>query len=404
MDQKKSIVLYLHVHQPYRLRHYTVFDTSNKHDYFNNYDPDFNKGNKAIFDKVSQKSYLPTNKILKELLDKTDFKISLSITGVILDQMKSWSSEVLNSFKDLVATGKVEILAETYHHSLAFFYSKNEFEKQVEMHQKIVQDIFGVKPMVFRNTELTYNNDLGYWADQANYKGIITEGWDPILGWRNPNHVYRPAYTRKIKLLLKNYRLSDDLAFRFGDRAWSEWPLSVEKYCHWMSNDSDSSIFNLFMDYETFGEHQWQESGIFDFLSHLPDEWLKDSNHKFMTVSEAIDSYDALDTIDVPNTITWADTERDLSAWIGNSMQVSAIKAIYELEEAILATNDFGLIEDWRKLQTSDHFYYMSTKYFNDGDIHSYFSPFANPYEAFMNYMNVYHDLKYRISEKGLKI
>lgn len=404
MDQKKSIVLYLHVHQPYRLRHYTVFDTSNKHDYFNNYDPDFNKGNKAIFDKVSQKSYLPTNKILKELLDKTDFKISLSITGVILDQMKSWSSEVLNSFKDLVATGKVEILAETYHHSLAFFYSKNEFEKQVEMHQKIVQDIFGVKPMVFRNTELTYNNDLGYWADQANYKGIITEGWDPILGWRNPNHVYRPAYTRKIKLLLKNYRLSDDLAFRFGDRAWSEWPLSVEKYCHWMSNDSDSSIFNLFMDYETFGEHQWQESGIFDFLSHLPDEWLKDSNHKFMTVSEAIDSYDALDTIDVPNTITWADTERDLSAWIGNSMQISAIKAIYELEEAILATNDFGLIEDWRKLQTSDHFYYMSTKYFNDGDIHSYFSPFANPYEAFMNYMNVYHDLKYRISEKGLKI
>ena len=404
MDQKKSIVLYLHVHQPYRLRHYTVFDTSNKHDYFNNYDPDFNKGNKAIFDKVSQKSYLPTNKILKELLDKTDFKISLSITGVILDQMKSWSSEVLNSFKDLVATGKVEILAETYHHSLAFFYSKNEFEKQVEMHQKIVQDIFGVKPMVFRNTELTYNNDLGYWADQANYKGIITEGWDPILGWRNPNHVYRPAYTRKIKLLLKNYRLSDDLAFRFGDQGWSEWPLSVEKYCHWMSNDSDSSIFNLFMDYETFGEHQWQESGIFDFLSHLPDEWLKDGNHKFMTVGEAIDSYDALDTIDVPNTITWADTERDLSAWIGNSMQISAIKAIYELEEAILATNDFGLIEDWRKLQTSDHFYYMSTKYFNDGDIHSYFSPFANPYEAFMNYMNVYHDLKYRISEKGLKI
>ena len=404
MDQKKSIVLYLHVHQPYRLRHYTVFDTSNKHDYFNNYDPDFNKGNKAIFDKVSQKSYLPTNKILKELLDKSDFKISLSITGVILDQMKSWSSEVLNSFKDLVATGKVEILAETYHHSLAFFYSKNEFEKQVEMHQKIVQDIFGVKPMVFRNTELTYNNDLGYWADQANYKGIITEGWDPILGWRNPNHVYRPAYTRKIKLLLKNYRLSDDLAFRFGDQGWSEWPLSVEKYCHWMSNDLDSSIFNLFMDYETFGEHQWQESGIFDFLSHLPDEWLKDSNHKFMTVSEAIDNYDALDTIDVPNTITWADTERDLSAWIGNSMQISAIKAIYELEESILATNDFGLIEDWRKLQTSDHFYYMSTKYFNDGDIHSYFSPFANPYDAFMNYMNVYHDLKYRISEKGLKI
>ncbi len=404
MNQKKSIVLYLHVHQPYRLRHYTVFDTSNKHDYFNDSDIDINKGNKAIFDKVSQKSYLPTNRILKELLETTDFKVSLSITGVILEQMKSWSSEVLNSFKDLVATGKVEILAETYHHSLAFFHSKNEFERQVEMHQKIVQDIFGVKPMVFRNTELTYNNDLGYWADQANYKGIITEGWDPILGWRNPNHVYQPAYTRKIKLLLKNYRLSDDLAFRFGDRDWSEWPLNVEKYCHWMSNDPDSSIFNLFMDYETFGEHQWQESGIFDFLRHLPSEWLKDHNHKFMTVSEAIDNYDALDRIDVPNTITWADTERDLSAWIGNSMQVAAINAIYQLEESILATNDFGLIEDWRKLQTSDHFYYMSTKYFNDGDIHSYFSPFANPYEAFMNYMNVYHDLKYRISEKGIEV
>lgn len=404
MDQNKTIVLYLHVHQPYRLRHYTIFDTSNKHDYFNNDDPDFNKGNKAIFEKVSEKSYLPTNRILKELLDNYDFKLSLSITGVILEQMQSWSSEVLNSFKDLINTGKVEILAETYHHSLAFFYSKYEFEKQIEMHAKIIKNIFGLEPKVLRNTELTYNNDLGYWADQAGYKGVITEGWDPILDWRNPNHVYQPAYTRKIKLLLKNYRLSDDLAFRFGDRGWSEWPLNVDKYCHWMSDDQDSSIFNLFMDYETFGEHQWQESGIFDFLRHLPKEWLKNKNHKFMTVSEAIDSFDAVDRIDVPNTITWADTERDLSAWIGNSMQVSSIKALYELEESILATKDLGLIEDWRKLQTSDHFYYMSTKYFNDGDIHSYFSPFDNPYEAFMNFMNVYHDLKYRISEKGFKV
>ncbi len=407
MTNKKSVVLYLHVHQPYRLRHYTVFDTSNRHDYFNN-QIDTNQSrssNRLIFDKVSKKSYLPTNYLLKELLDNNPkFRLSLSMTGVVIEQMKAWSSEVLNSFLDLVSTNRVEILAETYHHSLAFFYSKKEFEAQVQMHKNLIKDIFGLEPRVFRSTELTYNNDLGYWADQAGYRGIITEGWDPILGWRSPNHLYQPAYSKNIKLLLKNYRLSDDLAFRFGDRNWNEWPLTVDKYCHWLSSDPESSIFNLFMDYETFGEHQWQESGIFDFLKHFPDEWLKDDSHDFMTVSEAIDNYDALDRIDVPNTITWADAERDLSAWVGNSMQSSAIRAIYDLEESIIASNDLALIDDWRKLQTSDHFYYMSTKYFNDGDIHSYFSPYSNPYEAFMNYMNVYQDLRYRLVDKGYKV
>ena len=401
---RKSIVLYLHVHQPFRLRHYTVFDISLRHDYFES-SPTSPENNYNIFQKVAAKSYLPTNRILLRLLEgNPEFKVSLSITGVVLDQMKLWSPETLDSFQKLVNTGRVEILAETYHHSLAFFYSRNEFENQIRMHSDLINQLFGQHPSVFRNTELTFNNDLAYWADQQGYKGILTEGWDPILNWRSPNYLYRPSYTDNIKLLLKNYMLSDDIAFRFGDRNWSEWPLTADKFSHWISEDPNAELINLFMDYETFGEHQWQESGIFDFLDHFPGEWLKNSEHTFMTVSEAIQNHEARDYIDVPDTITWADTERDLSAWLGNAMQRSAIKELYNLEEKILMTHDLGLIEDWRKLQTSDNFYYMSTKYFNDGDIHSYFSPYNSPYEAYMNFMNVYHDICYRISNHGIDV
>ncbi len=401
---RKSIVLYLHVHQPFRLRHYTVFDAANRHDYFDS-PPSVPENNYNVLQKVASKSYLPANRILQRLLDENpEFSLSLSITGVVLEQMRLWSLETLDSFKRLVNTGRVEILAETYHHSLSFFYSRSEFETQVQMHSDLINQVFGIRPTVFRNTELTFNNDLAYWADQKGYKGILTEGWDPILNWRSPNYLYRPTYTNNIKLLLKNYKLSDDIAFRFGDRNWSEWPLTADKFNHWISDDPNSEIINLFMDYETFGEHQWQESGIFDFLNHFPKEWLKDQDHSFLTVSDAINQHEPKDYIDVPNTITWADTERDLSAWLGNSMQSSAIKLLYDIEDKILKTHDLALIEDWRKLQTSDNFYYMSTKYFNDGDIHSYFSPYQTPYEAYMNFMNVYHDICYRIAEHGIDI
>jgi len=400
----KAIVLYLHVHQPYRIRHYTIFDAGQNHDYFNaSYES--RESNERILQKVAEKSYLPTNARLLELLHThPEFKVSLSITGTVLEQLEKWSPEALKSFQELTATGQVEIVAETYHHSLAFFYSRSEFEAQVKMHADKIMQLFGQTPKVFRNTELAYNNDVAYWADKAGYKGVLCEGWDKVLDWRSPNFVYRPTYTENIRLLMKNYKLSDDIAFRFGDHDWAEWPLTADKFTHWLNEDHEASNFNLFMDYETFGEHQWDESGIFGFLEHLPNEWLKTEGNTFMTVSEVIDAFEPKEVIDVPNTITWADTERDLSAWLGNAMQQEAIHALYALQERILATGDLALIEDWRRLQTSDHFYYMCTKWFNDGDIHAYFSPYETPYEAYINFMNSYHDVTFRLREKGVEI
>jgi alpha-amylase len=400
----KSIVLYLHVHQPYRIRHYTVFDAGVNHDYFDA-PYDSQESNERILHKVAEKSYLATNaRLLKLLNNHPEFKLSMSITGTVIEQLEKWSPAALQSFKDLCGTGRVEIVAETYHHSLAFFYSRAEFEMQVDMHKRKVQEVFGQTPQVFRNTELSYNNDIAVWADRAGYKGVLAEGWDPVLGWRSPNFVYRPTYTNQIRLLMKNYKLSDDIAFRFGDQEWAGWPLTADKFAHWLSEDPDATNFNLFMDYETFGEHQWEASGIFDFLDHLPGEWLKTEGHTFMTVSEVIDNNEAKDVIDVPQTTTWADTERDLSAWLGNSMQQNAIHALYSLQDKIIGTGDFSLIEDWRRLQTSDHFYYMCTKYFNDGDIHAYFSPYDTPYEAYINFMNSFHDIQYRLSQKGIEV
>jgi len=399
----KAIVLYMHVHQPYRVRHYTVFDTAVQHDYFDApYDE--KTSNQRILEKVAEKSYLPTNaRLLKLLEDNPEFRVSLSITGTVLEQLERWSPKALKSFQELCATGRVEIVAETYHHSLAFFYSHAEFEMQVQMHRQKVEALFGQTPKVFRNTELAYNNDLAKWADAAGYTGILAEGWDPILEWRSPNYVYQPVGTDNIKLLMKNYKLSDDIAFRFGDREWAEWPLTADKFSHWLSEDHEASNFNLFMDYETFGEHQWEASGIFDFLEQLPKEWLKTEGHTFMTVSEAIDNFVAKDQIDIPQTITWADTERDLSAWLGNPMQTGAISALYALEGAMMASHNLALIDDWRRLQTSDHFYYMCTKWFNDGDIHAYFSPYDTPYEAYINFMNAFRDIEYRLQTEKVE-
>ncbi len=402
---QKAIVLYMHVHQPFRVRHYNIFDVGVDHRYFEAPTYENRTSNERIMHKVAEKSYVPTNRrLLKLLKDHPEFKLSLSITGTAIEQMELWSPESLASFQELAATGRVEIVAETYHHSLAFFYSRKEFEYQVKKHEKKVQDIFGQTPKVFRNTELAYNNDLAYWADQAGYKGILAEGWDDVLDWRSPNFVYRPTYTENIRLLMKNYKLSDDIAFRFGDRTWGGWPLTADKFVGWLNEHQDATNFDLFMDYETFGEHQWDESGIFSFLEHLPKEWLKHTNTSFMTVSETIDAFEPKDQIDMPNTVTWADTERDLSAWLGNGMQSASITALYELEDKIHSTKDDVLIEDWRKLQTSDHFYYMCTKWFNDGDIHAYFSPYETPYDAFVALMNAYHDLKYRLMEHGVDV
>jgi alpha-amylase len=401
---KRAIILYLHAHQPYRLRHYTIFEAAKKHNYFET-ERDFEYDNKRMIEKISHTSYIPTNRKLLELLNKhPQFHLNLSLSGVFLEQLEKWSPDTLKSFQELVKTGRVEIVAETYHHSLAFFYNREEFSIQVEMHRKKIKELFDQEPEVFRNTELAYNNDLGQWAEEAGFKGVLAEGWDPVLGWKTSNYMYRPIGTQNIRLLLKNYKLSDDIAFRFSNKTWSEWPLTADKFVHWLNGTHDAEIFNLFMDYETFGEHQWEDIGIFDFLEHMPAKWLENPNNTFATFSQAIKTYEPKAEVDMPNTVTWADTERDLTAWIGNPMQQQAIKALYDFSSKIIETNDWQLIEDWRKLQTSDHFYYMCTKWFSDGDVHAYFSPYKSPYEGFINFMNTYQDLRFRLSEKGAEV
>ncbi len=394
----KSVVLYLHVHQPYRISPYSIFSAGYEHDYFADHRAKESAQNQTILKKVAKKSYIPTNAMLLELLQKhSEFKVSLSITGTFIEQCEQWAPEILDSFKQLVATGKVEIVAETYYHSLAFFYSQSEFEKQVTMHREKIQSLFGVTPTAFRNTELAYYDEIGAWADQAGYKAVLAEGWDPILGWRSPNFVYRPPQTSNIRLLLKNYRLSDDVAFRFSNRSWGEWPLTVDKYMSWLPTGNEQ-VINLFMDYETFGEHQWDDTGIFEFMRSFVARVNDSPWYTFKTVTEAA-ALEPRDVVSMPYTVTWADTERDLSAWLGNAMQQEALRYLYELEEAVLDADDTPLVADWRRLQTSDHVYYMCTKWFRDGDVHAYFSPYESPYDAFLYFMNAVRDMRWRILE-----
>lgn len=398
----RAICLYLHIHQPVRYREYSIFDVSNNSNYF--YD-DYHgrQSNERIFRKVADKSYRPMLNLLENnMLKHPDFKVSFSITGTWLDQAEKWGPEFIAQIKRMVSRGQAEIVGETYYHSLAFFYNRDEFETQVKMHSEKIEKLFGVKPKVFRNTEFAYNDSLAKWADEAGYTGILAEGWDKILGWRSPNYVYRPIGCKNLRLLLKNYHLSDDIAFRFSNRGWSEWPLTVPKYKNWLNMEClRGNLINLFMDFETFGEHQWQDTGIFDFMNALIPEWLGEYENKFVTVSEACALSDPVDEISMPETVTWADTERDLSAWLSNSMQTSAMNDLFSLRDQILATDDKALINDWRYMTTSDHPYSMCTKYWNDGDVHAYFSAYASPYESFMYFENVLRDIEYRLNQKN---
>lgn len=398
-----AICLYFQVHQPLRVKKYRIFDVGNDGNYFN-YDGEGNLNNKKILEKVSGKSYLPANKLIYSLIKKhPGFKVSYSFSGVLIEQMKKFTPKVLSSFKKIISTKNAEVLSETYYHSLSFFYSLAEFESQVDLHKKEIEKTFGVTPVSFRNTELAYTNDVARWADKKGYKAILAEGWDPVLAGKSPNFVYRPVGTKKIKLLMKNYKLSDDIAFRFSEKSWNQWPLTAEKFAEWVSHiDAKNSVINLFMDYETFGEHQWEDSGIFDFLENLPAEILKNPNNRFITPSEAAE-FTAVDKISVPSVVTWADSERDLSAWTGNAIQKSAIQRVYEMEKNVLETGKKEIIDSWRKLQTSDHFYYMCTKWFSDGDVHKYFNPYESPYDAYICYMNALMDLNYRIEKAASK-
>ncbi len=391
----RTICLYFQVHQPFRFRRYRFFDIGNDHYYYDDY------SNESILHKVAQKCYLPTNALMLDLIEryKGQFKISYSISGIAMEQFRLYAPEVLDSFRKLADTGQVEFLSETYAHSLSSLKGRKEFERQVKAHKALIKENFGQVPKVFRNTELIYSDEIGAMVANMGYKAMLTEGAKHVLGWKSPNYLYCNAINPKLKLLLKNFKLSDDIAFRFSNRGWDGYPLTAEKYVDWLNQTPENEeVINLFMDYETFGEHQWEETGIFSFLEALPGMIFKNSSFTFSTPSEVADSLQVVASANVPNPISWADEERDLTAWLGNEMQQEAFDKLYTLSEKVNSTDDDAIRQDFDYLQVSDHFYYMSTKFFSDGDVHSYFNPYDTPYDAFINYMNVLSDFEIRVN------
>ena len=384
---KKSICLYFQVHQPTRLRQYRFFDIGKDSHYYDDF------ANRTILKRVAQKCYLPMNELLLEAITKSKgkFKVAFSISGSALEQFDRYAPEVLESFRKLADTGKVEFLCETYYHSLASLASPSEFLHQVEKHKAHIKEEFGVTPTTFRNTELIYSDAIARQVYDLGFKTMLTEGARHIMGWQSPDYVYTAESQPKLRLLLRNYGLSDDVAFRFSDKGWKEWPLTAEKFVGWLK-EAEGDIINLFMDYETFGEHQSAESGIFDFMRALPEAVLASGDMEFVTPAQAVKNIKPVASLSVPDPISWADEERDLSAWLGNELQQDAYNKLYGLTEKLAIIGDPELWSDFGHLQESDHFYYMCTKFFSDGEIHKRFSPYDTPYEAFINYMNVLSD------------
>jgi len=379
-----------------RLNHFSVFNIGKNDESLSTYFD--SKLNQKIFEKVAKKCYLPTNRLLLDLINEFDgkFRISFSLTGTFVEYCERFMPEVLDSFKDLFKTGAVDLIEETYYHSLSSLYDElDEFEEQVKMHHQMIKRIFNYEPKVFRNTEAIYDNRIAKKIEELGYKGIITEGSEKVLGWRSPNFLYKPV-NANLKVLMRNYKLSDDVGFRFSVRDWPGFPLTADKYAYWMSH-CEGDVINLFIDYETFGEHQWTETGIFDFIKHLPRAVLKHKHLDFVTVSEVVDRYNTMGEIDVPWAISWADEDRDVSTWLGNDMQIACFNELRDIERRVKKQDDEDLLHAWRLLQTSDHLYYVSTKGFEDGNVHAYFSPYDVPYEGFINYMNILQDLKQKV-------
>lgn len=397
----KNICLYFQVHQPFRLKRYRFFDMGKDHYYYDDY------LNKHILKKVANRCYLPTNELLHSLLTehKGQFKVSFSLTGIFLEQLELYAPEVIESFKRLAGTGYVEFLAETYSHSLAALGSPAEFVDQVVLHKRKIETLFGVTPVVFRNTELVYSDSIGEQVAKMGYRAMLAEGAKHVLGWKSPNFLYYNVIDPRLKVLLRNYKLSDDIAFRFSNRSWSEWPLKSETYHQWLKGTpSNEDFVNLFMDYETFGEHQPVESGIHQFLENLVRLVIEDPETGFALPAEIADSHQAVGPLSVPYPSSWADEERDLSAWLGNEMQKEAFKKIYSLRKLVIQSNDSDLSRDWAYLQASDHLYYMSTKFFADQSVHNYFNPYNSPYDAFINYMNILSDFIIRLEKKTKRV
>lgn len=392
---KKAICFYFQVHQPFRLKRYRFFDLGHDHYYYDDY------SNESIMKKVAAKCYIPANRIILDLINKHKgkFKVAYSLSGIVINQFRLYAPEVLDSFRELASTGYVEFIAETNSHSLSSLKSRAHFEQQVELHRDMIRQYLGVETTSFRNTELIYSDTIGSWVADMGFKAILTEGAKHVLGWKSPNFLYCNNINPRLKVLLRNFVLSDDIAFRFSNKEWSAWPLTADKYASWINKLAPKSeLINIFIDYETFGEHNWKETGIFDFLVHLPDAILKKTPFKFMTPAEIADKLQPVSAINVPSPISWADEERDITAWLGNELQTAAFDKLYELSEKVKRCNDEQMNKDWEYLQSSDHFYYMATKFFSDGAVHAYFNPYDTPYDAFMNYMNVLSDFEIRVN------
>ena len=392
----KTICLYFEIHQITHLKRYRFFDIGTDHYYYDDYE------NERDITDIAERSYMPALNALGEMIKEHGkaFKVAFSLSGVGIEQLEMHAPQVLAKLQELNDTGCVEFLAETYSHSLASLRSKEDFEEQVKLHTALVRKEFGMKPTAFRNTELIYSDQIGETVAQMGFKTILAEGAKHVLGWKSPNYVYANALNQKLHVLLRNYKLSDDIAFRFSNRSWNEWPLTADKFAGWIaSDDTVGEVVNLFMDYETFGEHQKASTGIFDFMKALPKAALATRKLEFATVSEAAKKYQPVAVLHCPHVMSWADEERDVTAWLGNELQNEAFTKLYGLRDKIkaLKNKDFDYV--WNFLQTSDHFYYMATKWLSDGDVHSYFNPYGSPYEAFINYMNVLSDFEIEVDK-----
>ena len=390
----KTVNLYFQVHQPWRLKVYRFFNIGKDHNYLDDFT------NRAIMQKVARQCYLPMNALLLNLIkeNKGAFKCSFSITGSAVEQFRAYAPEVLDSFRALAETGCVEFLAETYSHSLAALSSKEDFVEQVKLHSKMIKEEFGKKPVAFRNTELIYSDQIGEMVSALGFKTILAEGAKHVLGWKSPDYVYTNAIDNRLRVLLRNYKLSDDIAFRFSNQGWDQYPLTAEKFAGWVK-ESAGEVVNLFMDYETFGEHQKATTGIFDFMKALPAAILAQGDMKFATVSEAAKASQPIGVLHCPHVMSWADEERDVTAWLGNELQNEAFSKLYGLKDKVKALKSADFEYVWNFMQTSDHFYYMATKWLSDGDVHSYFNPYGSSYEAFINYMNVLADFEIEVDK-----
>jgi alpha-amylase len=390
-----AVCFYFQVHQPYRLRPFTIFDVGadSRPSYFDE------AKNAEIIKRVADKCYRPTNALLLEQIRQhgDKFSVAFSLTGTVIEQLAAHAPDVLDSFRALAKTGQVELLCETDLHSLSAVFDWNEFAIEVEAHKRRITDVFGVTPTTFRNTELIYSDALARQVERLGFSAVLLDGVPRVLGGRSAGHVYTAAGTNRLPILTKNSQLSDDIAFRFSSRAWSEWPLTAPKFAAWVRAlaGADDTV-NLFLDYETFGEHQWESTGIFDFLRALPAEILRYPENRFVTPATLARTVPSQGLIDCPDWISWADIDRDLTAWLGNSLQHEAARQVYDLREPVLASGDAALIQSWQRLLTSDHFYYMCLKWFADGDVHKYFSPYGSPYDAYIYYINVLQDIRVR--------